>query len=154
MAGRKQGGFMAPLQQEHPGGWTEPKREAFLDHLAQSCNIAASCRAVGMSEAGLYKLKARDAEFRAGMERAVAESYAKLELMMLERFMYGTTKTIREKGRIVREITEYSDRVAMGLLQAHRETAARVRETNQHSLRPDAAAEAAAERELAQAIST
>ena len=115
------------IQEERAQGWTDEKRERFLEHLAATCNVVASCREVGMSEPGLYKLKMRDAEFRAAFEAAVAEGYSRLELMMLERAMHGTRKPVLHGGKVVAEITEYSDRVALALLAAHRETALRGR---------------------------
>lgn len=118
----------AQVQEERVEGWTPDKREAFLAHLAATCNIAASCREVGMSEQGLYKLKMRDANFRADFEAAVAEGYSRLELLMMERAMNGTRKPVLHGGKIVTEIVEYSDRVAMSMLAAHRDTAMRGRE--------------------------
>jgi hypothetical protein len=116
------------VQQDNEEGWTDEKRERFLAHLAATCNVVASCREVGMSEPGLYKLKIRDAGFRADFEAAVAEGYSRLELLMIERAMHGTRKPVLYAGKVVTEITEYSDRVAMSLLNAHRETAQRARE--------------------------
>jgi hypothetical protein len=48
-----------------PERWTVEKQGAFLVKLAETANVRASARAVGMSEQGVYKLRARSAEFRA-----------------------------------------------------------------------------------------
>ena len=53
------------------GGWTPAKRAAFLEHLAATCNIAASARAVGMAPRGAHALKKRDAVFAADWAGAI-----------------------------------------------------------------------------------
>ncbi|MBP2514337.1 hypothetical protein [Sphingomonas sp. PvP018] len=65
------------------GGWTPAKRAAFLEHLAATCNIAASARAVGMAPRGAHALKARDAVFAADWARAIEAAYETLEVRLL-----------------------------------------------------------------------
>ncbi len=66
-----------------PRGWTPVKRAAFLEHLAATCNIAASARAVGMAPRGAHALKARDAVFAADWARAIEAAYETLEVRLL-----------------------------------------------------------------------
>lgn len=117
----------AQVQRERAGTWTKAKRTEFLEQLAATANVRASARAVGMSEPGVYRLRQRSAEFRAAWAVALSEGYAKLELMLLERAMNGTVKPIFQLGKEVGSVTEYSDRLALTLLNAHRATVHRER---------------------------
>ena len=105
---------------ERSRDWSERRKADFLDHLAWSVNVRASCRAVRMSEPSVYRLRARDAEFRARWEVALREGYARLEVVMIERAILGTTKPILHAGKVAAEMTEYSDRLGLTLLAAHR----------------------------------
>jgi hypothetical protein len=101
--------------------WTAEMKRTFLANLAATANVQASIRAIGMSESAVYRLRQRSPEFRADWMAALREGYARLELMVLERAMNGTPKPIVYAGQIVGQVTEYSDRLALTLLTAHRE---------------------------------
>jgi len=104
--------------------WTEAQKERFLVELAASCNVSHALRKVRKSSSSLYRLRRREAEFRAGWSQALSEGYAKLELELLDRAMNGTVKTVvRGDGR-TETITEYPNNIALALLKAHKETAA------------------------------
>jgi hypothetical protein len=124
------GGKSVQVQRERKQGWTKRKREAFLAHLATTCNVRASCRKVRMSEAGFYKLKQRDPDFRRNYGAVIAEAYEGLELRYLERGIHGTKRPVFQGGVKVGEVTEYPDRVALVLLSAHRNTALAAREAD------------------------
>jgi len=81
-AGGKAGGRLQ-VRKAARGGWTPAKRAAFLEHLAATCNIAASARAVGMAPRGAHALKARDAVFAADWARAIEAAYETLEARLL-----------------------------------------------------------------------
>ena len=81
-AGGKAGGRLQ-VRKAAKGGWTPAKRAAFLEHLAATCNIAASARAVGMAPRGAHALKARDAVFAADWEGAIEAAYETLEVRLL-----------------------------------------------------------------------
>ena len=81
-AGGKAGGRLQ-VRKTAKGGWTPAKRAAFLEHLAATCNIAASARAVGMAPRGAHALKARDAVFAADWAAAIEAAYATLEARLL-----------------------------------------------------------------------
>ena len=100
--------------------WTLDKQAEFLRHLADTANVTASARAVGMSEKGVYKLRMKSDAFRAAWASALTEGYVKLELMLLDRAMNGTRKAVWHGGKTVGETTEYSERLAMQLLSQHR----------------------------------
>ncbi|NII57318.1 hypothetical protein [Sphingomonas aerolata] len=81
-AGGKAGGRLQ-VRRAAKGGWTPAKRAAFLEHLAATCNIAASARAVGMAPRGAHALKARDAVFAADWAGAIEAAYETLEVRLL-----------------------------------------------------------------------
>ena len=112
MAGRTSGTRKTPR-------WNQTRQQIFLDHLAASANVRASERRAGMSAGSAYRLRAQSPEFRHAWQAALQEGYGRLELAMLERAMTGTVKRV-EKGGEVTETVEYSDRLAMALLAAHR----------------------------------
>lgn len=81
-AGGKAGGRLQ-VRKAAKGGWTPAKRAAFLEHLATTCNIAASARAVGMAPRGAHALKKRDAAFAADWAGAIEAAYETLEVRLL-----------------------------------------------------------------------
>ncbi|MBD8736031.1 hypothetical protein [Sphingomonas sp. CFBP 13706] len=82
-AGGGKAGGRLQVRKAAKGGWTPAKRAAFLEHLAGTCNIAASARAVGMAPRGAHALKARDAVFAADWARAIEAAYETLEVRLL-----------------------------------------------------------------------
>ncbi|KQM73949.1 hypothetical protein ASE72_05150 [Sphingomonas sp. Leaf20] len=90
------------------GGWTPAKRAAFLEHLAGTCNIAASARAVGMAPRGAHALKARDAVFAADWAAAIEAAYETLEARLLA-YALGEAE-----GEAEAEAARVADRVADG----------------------------------------
>ena len=110
----------ARRRSERDRDWTERKQKQFLYHLSWSVNVRASARAVSMSEPSVYRLRARSTEFRAAWDVALREGYARLEVVMLERAIGGTVKPIVSAGKVTGEMTEYSDRLGLSLLAAHR----------------------------------
>lgn len=64
-------------------GWSVARRVAFLDHLAATCNIAQSAKAVGSSTSGAYALRRRDAAFAEQWRAAIELGYELLETKML-----------------------------------------------------------------------
>jgi hypothetical protein len=45
------------------GGFTEAKKQVFLDHLAGSCNVSAASKAAGVSMATISYHRKRDPRF-------------------------------------------------------------------------------------------
>jgi len=118
-------GVGVQLRAERAGSWTRSKREQFLSELAMSANVRASAAAVGMSEQGAYQLRRRCDEFRKAWRDALCEGYARLELMMLERAMFGTEKAQWHGGKEVGKIHEISERLGLSLLAQHRASVTR-----------------------------
>lgn len=97
------------------------RQEAFLGELAATCNVTLACERAKIGNTTVYRLRRRDAAFRAGWAAALAEGYSRLELMMLERAMNGVVKEVRRADGSVEMIREYSDRVALQLLRMHKD---------------------------------
>ncbi|WP_197054200.1 hypothetical protein [Sphingomonas sp. 37zxx] len=64
--------------------WSEERKQAFLEELADSCNVARSARLLGMSRRGLYRLRWRDPSFAAAWSEAIRMAYPRLEERLLE----------------------------------------------------------------------
>lgn len=121
-------GVLTPMKQDmNDRHWTEEKRTRFLDHLAETCNVTASLRAVGMTRrAGIYRLRRRDAHFSAAWDAALAQGYARLEAEMLDRALNGK-RVLTERDGVVVETIEFSDTLALNLLAQHRRMVAEYR---------------------------
>ena len=104
-------------------GWTQEKKDRFIEVLEATCNISAALRAVEMSAGGLARLRARDGAFRAGMDGARRRAYQDLEFFALEKIMAGTVKTVTKADGKVETVHEYPLTQALQLLRLHRDVA-------------------------------
>ena len=104
--------------------WTAAKQRAFLEALAESCNVKLAARKAGVSTSAIYVRRNKEASFRAGWDQALAAGYAQLEMMLLERALHGVEKRVVARDGTTTIMREYSDRVALALLRMHRENAA------------------------------
>ncbi|HEX9948082.1 MAG TPA: hypothetical protein VGA98_11125 [Allosphingosinicella sp.] len=71
--------------------WTKEKEAVFFRELAMVCNVSSALRKaklMGCSSLA-YERRKTDARFRAAWEEAIDQSYAMLELEMLERVRFG-----------------------------------------------------------------
>ena len=112
----------AQLREASRQSITEEQIETFFSELADTCNVVRSAKAAGFSANWAYRKRKMDAGFRAGWARAVAEGYAKLELVLLDRAMNGMVKRV-PSGGTEKRIREYPNQLAMALLKRHSETA-------------------------------
>lgn len=100
--------------------WSAAREEIFLATLGQTSNVAASIRASGLSETSVYRRRQMSEDFRARWAAALREGFAKLEAMLLDRALNGVEKPVWHGGKQVGTMIEYSDRLALALLSAHR----------------------------------
>jgi len=112
------------VRRASPSTWTKAKTAMFLATLAETCNVVRAAKAAGVSTNYAYRRRKMDAAFRGGWAAAIAEGYAKLELVLLDRALNGKIKIVRTKGGKDARIREYSDTLALALLKGHRESAA------------------------------
>lgn len=71
--------------------WTREKEAVFFRELAMICNVSAALRKakLGGCSSLAYDRRKKDKGFRASWEEAIDQSYAMLELEMLERTRFG-----------------------------------------------------------------
>ena len=103
--------------------WTKAKEKMFFAALAESCNVRLAAETAGMSAAGAYWRRKRDAAFRTAWADAIATAYQRLELVMLERALNGTEKIVVRKDGSEERMREYPNQIAMHLLKMHRDSA-------------------------------
>lgn len=116
--GARASGPGAKVKAEAPK-WTGERREIFFGALAECCNVAQAARDAGFeSSRPVYLMKARDAEFAARFEAAVAEGYSRLELEMLERSRFGENRP-SSAGQSPERLREIPTGLAMSLLKFH-----------------------------------
>jgi hypothetical protein len=70
-------------QQRFTKGWTQARRERFLDHVAATCNVREATEVVGLSQAGLYALRRRDPVFAEQWRMALLAGYDRLEAALV-----------------------------------------------------------------------
>ena len=118
------GGSAPRRQAARKAGWTKAKELRFLEALSDTCNVRLSASRAKVANGTVYKRRAKDAAFRDGWARALAQGYARLEIETLERAINGTMRTIVHKDGREEVVVEHSDRVALALLRMHRDSAA------------------------------
>lgn len=71
--------------------WTKAKEAVFFRELAMVCNVSAALRKAKLAGCSslAYERRKTDVRFRAAWEEAIDQSYAMLELEMLERARSG-----------------------------------------------------------------
>ncbi|MFL9839962.1 hypothetical protein ABS767_03205 [Sphingomonas sp. ST-64] len=72
--------------------WTKAMREAFLDHLAATCNVKESAAVIGVIAGSVYRLRRRDPHFAAAWEEALALGYQMLETRVIGHVLAGGTR--------------------------------------------------------------
>ena len=118
-----EGGKRVRQVSRSPRSWTPARQKAFLEALAECCNVKLAAKKAGLSTSRAYVRRNKDASFRAGWDRALATGYAQLEMMMLERARHGVEKGVSARDGTKTVMREYSDRVGLALLRMHRDTA-------------------------------
>jgi hypothetical protein len=116
------------------GQWTKEKEEKFFRELAMVCNVTAALRAAGMMRSGgsVYDRRKRDPEFKTAWDEAICESYALLELEMLERGRFGDNRP-PPKSETEKRLREIPTALGLSLLKIH---AGRVRGRSPSAQRP------------------
>ena len=104
--------------------WVTP----FLQHLKTSCNMAESCRAVGVTYSAMMSLKARDADFAAACDEALEESYDYLEAEARRRAFHGVEEPVVYQG----QLTPLFERNADGSVRVDEDTGHPVQARDSH----------------------
>lgn len=124
------GGKIVPkVKRAHRPAWTAATERKFIDHLAATCNVAASLREVGATATSAYRHRQQSAPFRTAWDRALNDGYARLEAMLLDRALNGRRVTVERDGEVI-ETVEYCDTLALRLLALHHRMIADIRAAN------------------------
>ena len=100
--------------------WTKEKEEIFFAELGTVCNVSAALRKAGLltAKSVFERRLRRDPEFRALWDETIAQSYALLELEMIERARYGDDRRPPKTAAEARQ-REIPTKLAMQLLRQH-----------------------------------
>lgn len=107
--------------------WTAANRARFLAKLAETLNVTAACRAVGLCDRGAYKLRQRDPGFAAAWETTIADAYARVEMLLLERALGGAPEGTAAATGDTRHLETLSERALLTLLNQHRQSVRDIR---------------------------
>lgn len=77
-------GFTPPrLQRPRRWGWSAEKERVFLQTLADTCNVSAAARAIGLAKISLYRRRKSDHHFAAAWDGALDNGLAALEAKLI-----------------------------------------------------------------------
>jgi len=110
------------LRKRRKDGWTPERQRAFIGALADTGEVIAAARSVGMSDSSAYTLRrAPGAEgFAAAWEAALANSSGRLVDIAFDRAINGVDDVIIDKeGNHIYTKRKYNDRLLMFLIRAH-----------------------------------
>lgn len=110
------GDDLSDTRPARPGGWTVARQRAFLADLAEHGRVADAARAVGLSVASAYRLRARETAFAFGWRAAQSLAYDRLRDLALDRALNGVSGPRIHRGAVVGQQVRYSDRLLLGLL--------------------------------------
>ncbi|MEM8918572.1 MAG: hypothetical protein AAGE37_06880 [Pseudomonadota bacterium] len=99
-------------------GWTPARTRTFLATLRQTGCVTDAARTIGMSTASGYRLRKRDAVFRAAWDAALADARRGLIAVAHERAVVGRETVIIRKGVEVERRIQPSDAM-LALLIKH-----------------------------------
>jgi len=96
---------------------TKAQKEAFLECLGETANIAEACRAAGFARRTANRLRKRDAAFERDCEQALRWGLEALRDEAVGRARKGWTVPVFYKGEQVGEVQRYSDALTIHLLK-------------------------------------
>lgn len=112
-------GVPLPPAKAAPRRWSAKAETAFLETLAETGNVARSCRAAGVSDNTVYRQRGRSEAFRTRWAEALREGYAKLEALVLDRALNGYDRPVFHGGKKVGVTRQYDNRTALTILRMH-----------------------------------
>jgi hypothetical protein len=95
--------------------WSEEKKDAFIEVLAETCNVRLACDAAGMGTGPAYALKMRDAGFAERWQQALAVGYARVE----ERLIRDAMGEAGDGEAGSAPMSKYDRELALNLLKFH-----------------------------------
>ncbi|WP_156254510.1 hypothetical protein [Sandarakinorhabdus oryzae] len=84
-------------------GWTPARQQLFLQALADTGSVSVAARRAGLNRASAYRLRRHpDAvDFRALWDLALADAFAQVPQVALERVLHGEEEVLEREGLIV-----------------------------------------------------
>ncbi len=110
-------GRRVQVRKVREGGFTEEKKQLFLDHLAGSCNVSAAARAAGVSMPTISYHRERDPLFAERFGQALERGYVTIEAMLMERAAGGG---VYEPGGDVPDARTMDTDLALNLMRLRR----------------------------------
>ncbi|KPP96518.1 hypothetical protein [Erythrobacter sp. HL-111] len=100
-------------------GWTPQRQRDFIEALADTGSVEAACRAVDMSQAGVYHLRRQPGaeSFRKAWAAALELGVERLEDVAMERALNGVEEEYYSHGELVAKRRRYNDRLLMFMLR-------------------------------------
>lgn len=94
-------------------GWTPERQRAFLAHLDQFGGVGAAARAVGLSRASAYALRARPGaeSFAAAWDRALENGRLRAYDEAVRRGLHGYTTPVMYRGKVVGQRRRFDNRL-------------------------------------------
>lgn len=107
-----------PVRPRHDG-LTPQRQRGFIEGLTEGLSVAAAARAVGVSEASVYRLRGRAdaAGFAAAWDAALADRLRQAIGMAFDRVLTGTVKRTFYHGELVNEEVVHSERLLLWMLE-------------------------------------
>jgi hypothetical protein len=99
---------------------TRKKRDLFLKLMRKTGNVSMSAKAIGISRARLYEIKAEDPKLSIEWVDAVEESTDRMIEEARLRATKGRRKPVYHQGKIVGYVMERSDSLLMFLIKGRR----------------------------------
>jgi hypothetical protein len=92
MAQSRKDGVRQLMLTRRKGGWTRRQIEAFFEHLAATCNVAASAAAARIDATAAYRWRRRDPVFARLWEQALDEGADRLEMLAMARALRAASE--------------------------------------------------------------
>ena len=108
-------------------------QKVFLKELAKNPNVTNAIAVAGKTQTWAYECRKRDKAFRKAWDEAIDKGIATLEVEAIRRGRDGIPKGIYHNGELINTELQYSDRLLMFMLGAHRPDVYRVRQEVQHT---------------------
>jgi hypothetical protein len=104
--------------------WKKAKQEIFFRELATFCNVSSALRSAGlMSQSStVYERRRTDPVFRSRWQKAIEQSYALLELEMLERGRFGDNRP-EPQTEVEKRLRNVPTALGLQLLRLHQAAA-------------------------------
>ena len=108
-----------PRETKRHDGWTEERKHAFIEALADTGSVASACKAVDMSTVGAYYLRRQKGaeSFRKAWEKALALGVQQLEDVAMDRALNGVEVPVYSYGELIGKRRAYNDRLLMFMLR-------------------------------------